>query len=281
METREFLTYVNNPASVDDESLKQFEELRKLYPYCQTTMLLYTFNLFKEDHPQYAAQLKKAAAYASDRRKLKRLIDTYKTAHPKPVKRATPPRVVIPEATPSVKVVQPVQEPVKRVSFKPVPITEEEKSGNSARDKLLEIIHKRLAEIAEEYGGDLTQREPVTAPPPAGITHGKKHVTFTIQSPGHMTKQELIEKFIREEPKMSAPRTVFLKPAMPTVQSEMEDAEIVSETLAILYHKQGNTGRSIRVYEKLCLLFPEKSSYFAARIDELKANKQTDYEENR
>ncbi|MBC8315869.1 MAG: hypothetical protein ISR57_05050 [Bacteroidales bacterium] len=298
METLKFLTYVKNPANVDDKSLKQFEELQKKYPYCQTAMLLYTFNLFKEDHPQYAVQLKKAAAYASDRRMLKRLINIYKAAHPKPVKKPTPPlpappkpkqpKIVQPEPTKSEhpeviqpkKVIPPVQEPVKRVVFKPVPFMEEEKSDDSMRDKLLEIVHKRLAEIAEEHGDELPKREPVKATPPAEITRRKKRVTFTVQSTKHMTRQELIEKFIREEPKISAPRTVFLKPAIPTVQSEMEDAEIVSETLAILYHKQGNSGKSIRVYEKLCLLFPEKSSYFAARIEELKANHQTDNEES-
>ena len=308
METLKFLTYVKNPANVDDISLKQFEELQRKYPYCQTAMLLYTFNLFKEDHPQYPVQLKKAAAYASDRRMLKRLINVYKIAHPKPVKKPTPPKVVVPKVTSPVpaspkpkqpkiaqpeltkpehpeviqpiKVTPPVQEPVKRVVFKPVPFMEEEKSEDSMRDKLLEIVHKRLAEIAKEHGDEMPQRESVKTSPPAEIAPRKKRVTFTVQSPKHMTRQELIEKFIREEPKISAPRTVFLKPAIPTVQSEMEDAEIVSETLAILYHKQGNSGKSIRVYEKLCLLFPEKSSYFAARIEELKTNHQTDNEES-
>ena len=295
MESHEFLTYVSNPTSVNDESLKQFEEFLKLYPYCQTAMLLYTFNLYKENHPQYTTQLKKAAAYASDRRKLKRLISLYKIAHPKSVKKPTPPKVFIPKAAPPAPVspapkppddvqpkkeIPPSEEPVRRVIFKPVPFMEEEKSEGSVRDKLLEIVHKRLAEIAEERGDEMPEKDQVSDPTPSEKTHGKEHVTFAVQSTRQMTKQELIEKFIREEPKISSPRTVFLKPSLPTVQSEMEDAEIVSETLAILYQKQGNAMKSVQVYEKLILLFPEKSSYFAARIEEVKAQHQTDNEEN-
>ncbi|NQV01613.1 MAG: hypothetical protein HQ542_03135, partial [Bacteroidia bacterium] len=113
--------------------------------------------------------------------------------------------------------------------------------------------------------------------PPVEMSN-KPRVTFSVESPGSLSKKELIEKFIREEPRISSPRTVFLKPTHTVSRDSQEEDEIVSETLAILYHKQGNTGKSIRVYEKLCLLFPKKSSYFAARIEELRAHQQSDTE---
>ncbi|NQV02724.1 MAG: hypothetical protein HQ542_08770, partial [Bacteroidia bacterium] len=97
MESREFMAYINNPVTVDELSLKQFEELQKDYPYCQTTQLLYALNLYAEEHPQYAVQLKRASAYAADRRQLKRLIDRYRITHPKPAaptKPAAPPKSV-------------------------------------------------------------------------------------------------------------------------------------------------------------------------------------------
>lgn len=46
--------------------------------------------------------------------------------------------------------------------------------------------------------------------------------------------------------------------------------EIVSETLAKLYLKQGHKEKGIRMYEKLILKFPEKSVYFASEIEKLK-----------
>ncbi len=46
--------------------------------------------------------------------------------------------------------------------------------------------------------------------------------------------------------------------------------EIVSETLAKLYIKQGHKEKGIHMYEKLILKFPEKSVYFASEIEKLK-----------
>ncbi len=55
--------------------------------------------------------------------------------------------------------------------------------------------------------------------------------------------------------------------------SLVEDPEIVSETLAMLYLRQGYPGKAIKIYKKLALLFPEKSCYFAALIQEAKNSK--------
>ncbi len=49
-----------------------------------------------------------------------------------------------------------------------------------------------------------------------------------------------------------------------------EDFEIVSESLAQLYYQQGYLEKSLRMYEKLILKYPEKSIYFAPVIQELK-----------
>lgn len=52
-------------------------------------------------------------------------------------------------------------------------------------------------------------------------------------------------------------------------QSVEEDEEIASETLALLLERQKLFAKAISMYEHLKLLYPEKSSLFAAKIEEL------------
>ncbi len=48
------------------------------------------------------------------------------------------------------------------------------------------------------------------------------------------------------------------------------DTGVLTESMAEVFVKQGKTGKASEVYEKLSLLNPAKSTYFAAKIENLK-----------
>ena len=57
--------------------------------------------------------------------------------------------------------------------------------------------------------------------------------------------------------------------------AQSRDDEFCTETLARIYFEQEFYQRAIEIYEKLILLYPEKSAYFAALIDKARNIKQS------
>lgn len=66
------------------------------------------------------------------------------------------------------------------------------------------------------------------------------------------------------------PRKEFFSPIKKARESLSEEGLPVSETLAKIYSEQGNISKAIDVYKQLCLIIPEKKSYFASQIKSLK-----------
>ena len=64
----------------------------------------------------------------------------------------------------------------------------------------------------------------------------------------------------------------FFSPTKKAKESLDESALPVSETLAKIYGLQGNIPKAISAYQQLMLKIPEKKSFFALRIEELKKN---------
>ena len=80
----------------------------------------------------------------------------------------------------------------------------------------------------------------------------------------------LIEKFLKEEPRIQMKKDLPEEQDDLSASSTAEDPQLATETLALVYLKQGKKEEALDVYEKLCLKFPEKSSYFAKKILDIK-----------
>jgi hypothetical protein len=80
-------------------------------------------------------------------------------------------------------------------------------------------------------------------------------------------QQQLIDRFIANNPSISRPKKEFFTPETAAKKSEHLPEQLATETLATVYLNQGNAEGAIRIYERLILKFPEKSSYFVSLIE--------------
>lgn len=87
------------------------------------------------------------------------------------------------------------------------------------------------------------------------------------------TKSEidaLLDKFMKEEPRISKPIKEFYNPVDHAKKSIEETDNLVTETLAKIHVMQKNYSKAITAYEKLILLYPEKKTFFASQIEKIR-----------
>jgi len=74
--------HIQNPQQIASEDVAKLDGLLQEFPYYQTAQLLITKGLLNTDSIRYNRQLKKAAAYALDRKQLFKLITLNKVEQP-------------------------------------------------------------------------------------------------------------------------------------------------------------------------------------------------------
>lgn len=119
---------------------------------------------------------------------------------------------------------------------------------------------------------DPLQKEKIKVEPKPEPAEEKEHPSV-IPTGQVKNLDELIDKFIRNDPRITPSKAEFYSPTNIAKLSIVDKEEFVSETLAKIYEKQGYFDKAIKVYNKLSLKFPEKNSYFASLIEKAELQK--------
>ena len=250
------MDYLSKPGTLTGDATADIEALVERYPYFSIGQSLLALAYHQANNELFDRQLKRAAIAVPNRNKLRLLFV------------AAPKQPDLPDDS----------------FFKLVDVTEVEESDQNVIPEKTFIIpeinlsgtHEELtAELAllDEKRKSLDELKGLIAARLRQIEDEKQRQEEEQQEEvpqKKMSRKELIDKFIAENPSISRPKAEFFNPISMAQNSIIDKGDIVSETLAKIYFNQGYFDKAIEIYEKLSLVIPEKSIYFAAQIEKIK-----------
>lgn len=246
------------------------------FPFLQSARAIYLKGLYNQDSFRYNTELKKTAAYTTDRSVLFDFITSEKFTSVE--------RKAFDEG---------------RNAISDIEVSHSELS--SPTDKTEESV--KLSLKAAGQLEEITEKEPVPTSADAVVqkldlgkplefekteTHSfaewlklskltpiKREETPNLleQEQNFSKKMDLIDKFIETNPKITPSKE---PPATPVNidRTPPDSTSLMTETLARIYLEQKKYTKAIQAYEILILKYPEKSVFFADRISDIKILQQ-------
>ena len=241
MDKERFQYIIKNPQSINDDDIEMLSSLVATYPYFTIAQVLLAVGYDLKEDKKLNKQLRLAAAISPDRNSLRHLLaDSKEKKNTSDLpdefgneSQQTLDSIVIPEID--------LNKSQEELS-KEMDLLEEKRRS---LDELKNLIEQRIIELEREK--EVADKEDKT-----------------------LSKTEIIDKFIAENPQISRPKQEFYNPMTVAQASVVDKENIISETLATIYLNQGYVEKAISVYQKLSLKNPEKSVYFAELIEKAK-----------
>ena len=251
------------PEKLKGDTLSDLEQITTNYPFFAIGQALLAIAYQNTNDTRYDSQLKFAAASMPNRDKLRlfSLIARHRFE-------SEPATTALPDEFAPTDNVFSSMEPVETeedhsiIHEKVFIIPEIDLSGSheelSAEMALLEEKRKSLDELKALIAARLKVLE-----------EEKQQKETAKPTTKKLSRKELIDKFLTENPSITRPKAEFYNPISVAQNSIIDQENIVSETLAKIYEKQGYFDKAISIYQKLGLKYPEKSRYFAAQIERI------------
>jgi len=242
------LTYLlRNPETTSQKSKAELENLIHDFPYFQSARALYLKVLKNENNYQYNTELKKTAAYTTDRSVLFDYI--------------TNETFVAETFSETVNSDESDLKEIKKAEAILNPNLFERKEPKTEQEKAVEEIlqvHKPIP-FSKNDKHSFSEWLKLTKVKPIEREESKKEIDCEKDE-----KFRLIDKFIQENPKIKPKESTPTD--VPPMPSSKPNEHLMTETLAKVYLHQNNYKKAIQAYKILILKNPEKSGFFADQI---------------
>ncbi|HET6994716.1 MAG TPA: hypothetical protein VFI06_07025 [Chitinophagaceae bacterium] len=290
---------------LDDCSLEELEHLTRQYPYFAPAQLLLAKKLSEEqtDSPAYNEQVQRTSLYFPNRVWLDHLLNDHNGTNTgeatsnneqwtMPAEQRADAEILINEPAKSEPAVEPTSE-VNGIITEPLPPVveqtnnQDDKPGDPMSNE--EFQQPDLPAARQDLPtAESSSLNIATEPEKEGLVFEPFHTVDYFASQGIRFKEEekpkdhfsvQLKSFTEwlKTIKKSSPAEIAAT-ADPTAEKKVEqmaeysiaERHVTTEAMAEVWKKQGNKARAEEIYRKLSLLDPSKSSYFAAKIEELK-----------
>lgn len=292
MDKTTFERLIDSPHSISGDEAELLDELVQAFPYCQSAHLL----LAKESHAKksmlYPNKLKRAATYVLDRRVLHQIL-TVSDINP------VPPTIPLETQDGTINISKhetTLSEPRNITTSQNLALLQElEENLQQIRERKKKAIDNSLTphfqtpapprvlikfpflQSESRLGDELTSTsDPIDSQASIDIwlnylnTRKLQNIPTTPASP--INQRAVIENFLDASPQISrsVPANLLTSENKDLSQPSTElKIELVTENFAQILVKQNKISKAKEIYKKLILKFPDKSSYFAAKLNEL------------